>query len=135
MASSSSIPTGVPTVKDAVVVVTDVRGDLLATRTTGEQGEFAFAELTPGPVTLAVNAAGHRPRALAVEIGGTGVTRVEVDLDTGARLQGVVRAPHGPLAVGEYTVIATGYPPAATALTVKGRGGDDHAIELGHSDA
>ncbi|WP_406494194.1 MFS transporter [Streptomyces sp. NBC_01604] len=160
-----AVRTGTP-VKDAVVVVTDVRGDLPATRTTGEQGEFAFTELTPGPVTLAVNADGHRPRALAVEIAGIGVTRVEVDLDTGARLQGVVRAPNGPLAdarvtlvdaagnvvgtattgtdgayaftdlaVGEYTVIATGYPPAATALTVKGRGVDDHDIELGHSDA
>ncbi|MEV1085006.1 MFS transporter [Streptomyces sp. NPDC050211] len=150
-------------VKDAMVIVTDVRGDLLATGTTGEQGEFAFGELVPGAVTVAVNAAGFRPRALPVEVGGTGVTRVEVDLDAGAQLQGVVRAPHGPLAdarvtlvdaagnvvgtattgadgayaftdldSGEYTVIATGYPPVATALTVTGRGADAHDIELAH---
>jgi EmrB/QacA subfamily drug resistance transporter len=150
-------------VKDAMVIVTDVRGDLLATGTTGEQGEFAFGELVPGAVTVAVNAAGFRPRALPVEVGGTGVTRVEVDLDSGARLQGVVRAPHGPLADarvtlvdaagnvvgtattgtdgayaftdldgGEYTVIATGYPPQATALTVNGPGVDGHDIELAH---
>ncbi|MCX5055882.1 MFS transporter [Streptomyces sp. NBC_00461] len=150
-------------VKDAMVVVTDVRGDLLATAVTGEQGEFSLAELVPGAVTVAVNAAGYRPRALPVEVGGTGVTRVEVDLDSGAQLQGVVRAPHGPLADarvtlvdaagnvvgtartgtdgayaftdlngGEYTVIATGYPPVATALTVNGRGVDDHDIELAH---
>ncbi|GLP70639.1 MFS transporter [Streptomyces sp. TUS-ST3] len=150
-------------VKDAMVIVTDVRGDLLATGTTGEQGEFAFGELVPGAVTVAVNAAGFRPRALPVEVGGTGVTRIEVDLDSGARLQGVVRAPHGPLADarvtlvdaagnvvgtattgtdgayaftdldgGEYTVIATGYPPQATALTVNGPGVDDHDIELAH---
>ncbi|WP_405671489.1 MFS transporter [Streptomyces sp. NBC_01530] len=149
--------------KDAMVVVTDVRGDLLATAVTGEQGEFSLAELVPGAVTVAVNAAGYRPRALPVEVGGTGVTRIEVDLDTGAQLQGVVRAPHGPLADarvtlvdaagnvvgtattgtdgayaftdlngGEYTVIATGYPPVATALTVNGRGVDDHDIELAH---
>ncbi|MFF8946670.1 MFS transporter [Streptomyces sp. NPDC014864] len=153
---------GLP-VKDAMVIVTDVRGDLLATGTTGEQGEFSFAELVPGAVTVAVNAAGYRPRALPVEVGGTGVTRVEVDLDAGAEVQGVVRAPHGPLAdarvtlvdaagnvvgtattgadgayaftdlnSGEYTVIATGYPPVATALTVSGRGVDDHDIELAH---
>jgi EmrB/QacA subfamily drug resistance transporter len=153
---------GLP-VKDAMVIVTDVRGDLLATGTTGEQGEFSFAELVPGTVTVAVNAAGYRPRALPVEVGGTGVTRIEVDLDSGAQLQGVVRAPHGPLAdarvtlvdaagnvvgtsttgadgayaftdlnSGEYTVIATGYPPVATALTVTGRGVDDHDIELAH---
>ncbi|MER7478927.1 MFS transporter [Streptomyces sp. NPDC126510] len=150
-------------VKDAMVIVTDVRGDLLANGTTGEQGEFSFAELVPGAVTVAVNAAGYRPRALPVEVGGTGVTRVEIDLDSGARVQGVVRAPHGPLADarvtlvdqagnvvgsattgtdgayaftdldgGEYTVIATGYPPVATALTVAGAGTDGHDIELAH---
>ncbi|MEV3967117.1 MFS transporter [Streptomyces sp. NPDC050698] len=150
-------------VRDAMVIVTDVRGDLLANATTGEQGEFSFAELVPGAVTVAVNAAGYRPRALPVEVGGTGVTRVEIDLDAGARVQGVVRAPHGPLADarvtlvdqagnvvgsattgtdgayaftdldgGEYTVIATGYPPVATALTVTGSGADAHDIELAH---
>ncbi|MEV0737675.1 MFS transporter [Streptomyces sp. NPDC050549] len=150
-------------VKDAMVVVTDVRGDLLSTGTTGEQGEFAFAELVPGAVTVAVNAAGYRPRALPVEVGGTGVTRIEIDLDSGAQVLGVVRAPHGPLADarvtlvdaagnvvgtattgadgayaftdlsgGEYTVIATGYPPVATALTLNGSGTDGHDIELAH---
>ncbi|MFB7324199.1 MFS transporter [Streptomyces sp. NPDC056190] len=153
---------GLP-VKDAMVIVTDVRGDLLATGTTGDSGEFSFAELVPGAVTVAVNAAGYRPRALPVEVGGTGVTRVEIDLEAGAQLQGVVRAPHGPLADarvtlvdaagnvvgtsttgadgayaftdlngGDYTVIATGYPPVATALSVTGRGVDDHDIELAH---
>ncbi|GGQ27931.1 MFS transporter [Streptomyces mutabilis] len=153
---------GLP-VKDAMVIVTDVRGDLLATAATGEAGEFSFAELVPGTVTVAVNAAGYRPRALPVEVGGTGVTRVEVDLQAGAQVQGVVRAPHGPLAdarvtlvdaagnvagtattgadgayaftdldAGEYTVIATGYPPVATSLTVAGPGADGHDIELAH---
>jgi EmrB/QacA subfamily drug resistance transporter len=154
--------TGLP-VKDAMVIITDVRGDLLATGTTGDHGEFSFTELVPGAVTLAVNASGFRPRALPVEVGGTGVTRVEIDLDAGARLQGVVRAPHGPLPDarvtlvdaagnvkgtsttgpdgayaftdldnGEYTVIATGYPPVATALTVNGQEVDGHDIELAH---
>ncbi|MFJ1809081.1 MULTISPECIES: MFS transporter [unclassified Streptomyces] len=150
-------------VKDAMVIVTDVRGDLLATAATGEQGEFSFTELVPGAVTVAVNAVGFRPRALPVEIGVTGVTRTEVVLDAGAQLQGVVRAPYGPLADarvtlvdaagnvvgtattgadgayafadldgGEYTVIATGYPPVATALTLAGAGVDGHDIELAH---
>ncbi|MFC7982243.1 MFS transporter [Streptomyces sp. NPDC057336] len=157
-----AVESGLP-VKDAMVIVTDVRGDLLATAATGEAGEFAFTELVPGTVTVAVNAAGYRPRALPLEVGGTGVTRVEVDLQAGARVQGVVRAPHGPLAdarvtlvdvagnvvgtattgadgayaftdldAGEYTVIATGYPPVATSLTVAGPGADGHDIELAH---
>ncbi|MFE3739948.1 hypothetical protein, partial [Streptomyces sp. NPDC059134] len=36
---------------------------------------------------------------------------------------------------GEYTVIATGYPPVAGALTVAGRGIDGHDIELAHPGA
>ncbi|MEU9400158.1 MFS transporter [Streptomyces sp. NPDC048242] len=157
-AAGSALP-----VKDAMVVVTDVRGDLLASAVTGEQGEFGFTDLVPGPVTVAVNALGYRPRALPVEVAATGVTRVEAELDTGALLRGVVRAPHGPLAdarvtlvdqagnvvgtattgtdgayaftdldAGDYTVIATGYPPVATALTVSGTGADGHDIELAH---
>ncbi|MFG2132516.1 MFS transporter [Streptomyces sp. NPDC048751] len=157
--------TGLP-VKDALVLVTDVHGDLLATHTTGEQGDFTFADLAPGPLTVAVNAAGHRPRALPVEVGATGLTRVEVDLDAGVQVQGVVRTAHGPLTDarvtlvdaagnvvgtsttgtdgayaftdldgGTYTVIATGYPPVATALTLDGHGVDDHEIELGHPGA
>ncbi|WP_369176609.1 MFS transporter [Streptomyces mutabilis] len=157
-----AVESGLP-VKDAMVIVTDVRGDLLATAATGEAGDFAFTELVPGTVTVAVNAAGYRPRALPVEVGGTGVTRVEVDLQAGAQVQGAVRAPHGPLAdarvtlvdaagnvvgtattgadgayaftdldAGEYTVIATGYPPVATSLTVAGPGADGHDIELAH---
>ncbi|MGV4888480.1 MFS transporter [Streptomyces viridosporus] len=157
-----SADSGLP-VPGAMVIVTDVRGDLLATGNTDEQGGFSFAELVPGTVTVAVNALGHRPRALPVEVGGAGVTRLEIELETGARVQGVVRAPHGPLADarvtlvdaagnvvgtattgadgayafadldgGEYTVIATGYPPVATTLTVAGGGVDGHDIVLAH---
>ncbi|WP_329192537.1 MULTISPECIES: MFS transporter [unclassified Streptomyces] len=154
--------TGAP-VEGAMVIVTDVRGDVLATAVTGAQGAFGFAELVPGPVTIAVNAAGRRPKALHVEVGGAGVTRVEVELSSGAQVQGVVRSPGGPLGDarvtlvdaagnvvatartgadgayaftdldgGEYTVIATGYPPVATALTVSGGGVDGHDIALAH---
>ncbi|GAA2408028.1 MFS transporter [Streptomyces glaucosporus] len=150
-------------VSGAMVVVTDVRGDVLATGQTDELGVFSFAELVPGPVTLAVNAAEHRPAALPVEVGGTGVTRVEVELRAGAQVQGTVRAAGGPLNdarvtlvdaagnvvattttgadgayaftdldSGEYTVIATGYPPVATGVRVSGRGVEDHDIELAH---
>ncbi|MEU2246094.1 MFS transporter [Streptomyces sp. NPDC019224] len=152
-------------VAEAMVIVTDVRGDVLATGKSGETGDFAFGELVPGAVTVAVNAAGFRPLALPVEVGGQGVTRVEVALQAGALVQGVVRAgasrrplpdarvtlvdaagnvvatsttgddgayAFADLDAGEYTVIATGYPPVAGALTVAGRGVDGHDIELVH---
>ncbi|MEV8565642.1 MFS transporter [Streptomyces sp. NPDC051322] len=152
-------------IEGAMVVVTDVRGDVLATGKSGTQGEFTFAELIPGSVTVAVNATGFRPMALPVEIGGQGVTRIEAALQSGALVQGVVRggADRRPLPdarvtlvdaagnvvatattgddgaygfadlnSGEYTLIATGYPPVAGSLTVAGSGVDGHDIELAH---
>ncbi|WP_458575940.1 MFS transporter [Streptomyces sp. ALB3] len=152
-------------VQGAMVVVTDVRGDVLATGVSGDAGEFTFGELIPGSVTVAVTAAGFRPLALPVEVGGQGVTRVDVTLRSGALVRGVVRAGAGraplndarvtlidaagnvvassttgedgvyaftDLDAGEYSVIATGYPPVAGSLTVSGSGVDGHDIELAH---
>ncbi|MFE9363763.1 MFS transporter [Streptomyces sp. NPDC006978] len=152
-------------VQGAMVVVTDVRGDVLATGVSGDAGEFTFGELIPGSVTVAVTAAGFRPLALPVEVGGQGVTRVDVALRSGALVRGVVRAGSGraplndarvtlidaagnvvassttgedgvyaftDLDAGEYSVIATGYPPVAGSLTVSGTGVDGHDIELAH---
>lgn len=36
------------------------------------------------------------------------------------------------LDAGEYSVIATGYPPVVSSLTVNGSGVDGHDIELAH---
>ncbi|MFD9921927.1 MFS transporter [[Kitasatospora] papulosa] len=152
-------------VQGAMVLVTDVRGDVLATGVSGEAGEFTFGELVPGSVTVAVTAAGYRPLALPVEVGGQGVTRVDVVLRSGALVRGVVRAGSGraplndarvtlidaagnvvatsttgedgayaftDLDAGEYSVIATGYPPVAGSLTVNGSGVDGHDIEPAH---
>ncbi|THA59623.1 MFS transporter [Streptomyces sp. A0958] len=152
-------------VADAMVIVTDVRGDVLATGKSGETGDFAFGELVPGAVTVAVNAPGFRPLAMPVEVGGQGVTRVEAALQAGALVQGIVRAgasrrplpdarvtlvdaagnviatsttgedgayAFADLDAGEYSVVATGYPPVAGALTVAGHGIDGHDIELAH---
>ncbi|WP_432071448.1 MFS transporter [Streptomyces wuyuanensis] len=150
----------------ATVVVTDGRGGVLASGASGPDGAFAFTELVPGEVTVAVSATGLRPLALPVEIGGQGVTRTEVALRAGAVVRGTVRAGDagGPLGdarvtlidaagnvvatattgddgayafadldAGEYTVVATGYPPAAGTLTVSGGGVDGHDIELAHT--
>ncbi|MEU1345555.1 MFS transporter [Streptomyces sp. NPDC005775] len=165
LAGSVRAAEGGQPVEGAMVIVTDVRGDVLATGKSGDAGEFTFGELVPGAVTVAVNAAGFRPLALPVEIGGQGVTRVDAALRSGALVQGVVRAGSGrrplpdarvtlidaagnviatsttgedgayaftDLDAGEYSVIATGYPPVAGALTVAGHGVDGHDIELAH---
>ncbi|MGW8556276.1 MFS transporter [Streptomyces tubercidicus] len=159
-----SAATGAP-VDGAMVVVTDVRGEVLATGKTGAEGHFAFDELAPGTFTVAVNAPNHRPAALPVEIGGQGVTRIEIELLSGARVQGVVRAgahrrplpdarvtlvdaagnvvatsttgedgayAFTDLDAGDYTVIASGYPPVATGLAVDAHGVDGYDVELAH---
>ncbi|MFF8466348.1 MFS transporter [Streptomyces griseus] len=106
-------------VDGAMVVVTDVRGDVLATGASGPSGEFAFGELIPGSVTVAVNAAGFRPLALPVEIGGQGVTRVEAALRSGALVRGVVRAgsARSPLTDARVTLIDAAGNVVATATT------------------
>jgi EmrB/QacA subfamily drug resistance transporter len=165
-------------VGEAMVVVTDIRGEVLATAKTGTDGEFTFQELATGiggssdgtatgQCTVAVNAPGFRPVARPVEIGTHGMTRLEITLQPGARVQGTVRAGAGrrPLAdarvtlvdaagnvvatsttgedgeyaftdldAGEYTVMASGYPPVANALTVNGSGVDGYDVELRHPD-
>lgn len=152
--------TGIP-VAEAMVVVTDVRGEVLATAGTGADGAFGFADLPAGDFTLAVNATGYRPAALPVEVAGNGPTHVEVPLRPGARLHGTVlggvaRTPltearvtlidaagnvvatattgadgayaFGDLDAGEYSLVASGYPPVATQVTV------GNGAAAGHED-
>ncbi|MFI7299619.1 MFS transporter [Streptomyces sp. NPDC050121] len=157
-----SADSGAP-VAGALVILTDVRGDVLATTRTDGIGEFSVVDLVPGPVTLAVSSPKHRPLALPVEIGVTGVTRVDVELRPGAQVRGTVRGAGAPLGDarvtlvdaagnvvattttgsdgayaftdldgGQYTVIATGYPPRATGISLGGDV-DDHDIELAHA--
>ncbi|MFI8895621.1 MFS transporter [Streptomyces paradoxus] len=79
-------------VEGAVVMVTDARGDVLASGSTGTAGRFGFGELPVGDVTLTVNAPGFRPEALPVRASGPEATALKVSLRPGARLRGVVRA-------------------------------------------
>jgi EmrB/QacA subfamily drug resistance transporter len=154
-------------VAGAMVVVTDVRGEVVASAATGEDGTFGLQELVAGLFTLAVNAAGYRPRALAVEVAASGITRCEVELRPGARLLGIIRAggTRTPLAdarvtlvnaagnvvaatttqadgayvftdltAGDYTVIASSYPPVATSVTLDGTGESGFDVILAHPE-
>ncbi|MCC3314473.1 MFS transporter [Nocardia africana] len=150
-------------VADALVIVTDSRGDVLAAGASGPEGDYALTELVPGPVTVAVNAATFQPVALPAEVGSQGITQLDVVLSRGAQLRGVVYGAHGPLgdarvslvdaagavidstttdadgrylfanlAVGDYTVVASGYPETTSTLTLAAGSGDHHVIELAH---
>ncbi|MFD8227035.1 MFS transporter [Streptomyces massasporeus] len=92
-------------VSEAVVIVTDVRGEVLATGRTDALGEFTVIDLVPGPVTLAVNSPKHRPLAQVVEIGAAGTTRVELELRPGAQVRGTVRGGGAPLSDARVTLV------------------------------
>jgi uncharacterized protein YfaS (alpha-2-macroglobulin family) len=153
-------------VAQAMVIVTDVRGEVVTTGVTGADGVFAFGGVVAGTYTLAVSAGAHRPAAVPVEV-GTGQTRQDIELLPGARVRGTIRVKNGdgPLADarvtlldaagnvigtattgedgeyafadltgGQYTVIATGYPPVASTLNLTGQGDDGHDLWLGHPE-
>ncbi|MGW1623940.1 MSCRAMM family protein [Streptomyces sp. NPDC002172] len=104
-------------VAGAMVVATDVRGDVLAAGLTDTDGTFSVTELVPGLLTLAVTAAGYRPIALPVEIVTQGVARTEVELSSGLRVRGVVQAAGRPLNDARVTLIDTAGNVVATATT------------------
>nr|WP_245666364.1 carboxypeptidase-like regulatory domain-containing protein [Actinomadura latina] len=151
-------------IANAMVVVTDVRGDVVGTGRTDGDGNYLFKDITSGGYTLAVSAAAHRPVALPVDVVGNGQTRQDVKMPPGARIRGTVRneagepveearvtlvdaagnvvamvitGPDGEYAFtdltgGQYTVIASGYPPVATGLSLSGSGLDEHDVTLGY---
>ncbi|MFF2213545.1 MFS transporter [Streptomyces antibioticus] len=104
-------------VDGAVVVVTDARGDVQVTVRTDGAGEFSVAELVPGPVTLVVNSPKHRPLALPVEIGTTGITRVDLELRPGVQVRGTVRGAGVPLGGARVTLTDAVGNVVATATT------------------
>ncbi|MCQ4041593.1 MFS transporter [Streptantibioticus rubrisoli] len=148
----------------ALVVATDVRGEVVASGAAGVEGDFSFGELVPGSYTLAVSAEGHRPAALPVEVVTGTPNWYEVRLSPGARIRGTVRTPDGAplddarvtlldpagnvvgtsttgadgeygfsdLECGEYTVIASGYPPVATQVHLDGTGREGFDVDLAH---
>ncbi|PTM89047.1 MFS transporter [Streptomyces sp. VMFN-G11Ma] len=111
-----SADSGTP-VAEAVVIVTDVRGDVLATGRTDVLGEFTVTDLVPGTVTLAVNSPKHRPLALPVEIGGAGTTRIEVELHPGVHVRGTVRGAGAPLSDARVTLVDAAGNVVATTRT------------------
>ncbi|WP_269855125.1 MFS transporter [Streptomyces sp. RPT161] len=148
----------------ALVVATDVRGEVVASGAAGVEGDFAFGELVPGSYTLAVSADGHRPAALPVEVVSGTPNWYEVRLSPGARIRGTVRTPDGApldaarvtlldpagnvvgtsttgadgvygfsdLERGQYTVIASGYPPVATQVQLDTTGREGFDVDLAH---
>ncbi|MFJ9082225.1 MFS transporter [Streptomyces sp. NPDC102384] len=105
-------------VPGALVIATDVRGEVIASGAADATGNFAFGDLAPGSYTLAVSAEGHRPTALAVEVATGAANRCEVRLVPGARVHGVVRGASGdPLNDARVTLLDAAGNTVGTAVT------------------
>ncbi|MBQ1120300.1 MFS transporter [Streptomyces sp. B15] len=82
-------------VKDAIVTLTDVRGEVVATTRSSREGCYVITELVAGEYTLAASAPVYRPAALPVSVQASRETRQDVELAGGAVLRGTVRATGG----------------------------------------
>ncbi|MGW5675918.1 MFS transporter [Streptomyces sp. NPDC003860] len=85
---------GLP-VRDAMVTLTDVRGDVVASARSGREGGYVMTELVAGEYTLAASAPAFRPAALPVSVQASRETRQDIELAGGAVLRGTVRAGGG----------------------------------------
>ncbi|MCQ8774147.1 MFS transporter [Streptomyces telluris] len=84
-------------VRDALVTLTNVHGEVVASTRTGRDGGYDITELVAGEYTLAGSAPVFRPAALPVTVQSCRETRQDIELAGGAVLRGVVRAGGGRL--------------------------------------
>jgi EmrB/QacA subfamily drug resistance transporter len=77
---------------EALLTLTDIQGEVVATTVTGPDGRYTMGDLLAGTYTLVGQATGHQPVAVTVEIGEGGGVEQDVVLVGGARVAGTVRA-------------------------------------------
>ncbi|MFV0132775.1 MFS transporter [Streptomyces sp. HMX87] len=82
-------------VRDAIVTLTNVHGEVVATTRSGREGGYVITELVAGEYTLAASAPAFRPAALPVSVQASRETRQDIELAGGAVLKGTVRAGGG----------------------------------------
>jgi EmrB/QacA subfamily drug resistance transporter len=82
-------------VRDAIVTLTNVHGEVVATTRSAREGGYVITELVAGEYTLAASAPAFRPAALPVSVQAARETRQDVELAGGAVLRGTVRASGG----------------------------------------
>ncbi|MER6066657.1 DHA2 family efflux MFS transporter permease subunit [Streptomyces sp. NPDC001792] len=102
----------------ALLVATDVRGEVVSSGTSAADGAFELADLMPGGYTLVVNAPGHRPAALPVDVTPGAADVCEIRLESGARLHGVVSTATGrPLGDAKVTLLDSAGNVVGTTIT------------------
>ncbi|MEW2625341.1 MFS transporter [Streptomyces sp. NPDC048106] len=102
----------------ALLVATDLRGEVVSSATSADDGAFSLTDLVPGSYTLAVNAPGYRPAAVAVEVAPGTAEPCEIRLEAGAQLHGVISAATGgPLGDAKVTLLDAAGNVLGTATT------------------
>ncbi|WBO62903.1 MFS transporter [Streptomyces camelliae] len=102
----------------ALLVATDVRGEVVSSGTSAADGGFRLADLVPGGYTLVVNAAGHRPAAVPVDVAPGAADVHEIRLEASARLNGVVSTAAGtPLDEAKVMLLDSAGNVVGTAIT------------------
>ncbi|MFJ9082054.1 MFS transporter [Streptomyces sp. NPDC102384] len=94
LAGSVLTADGTP-VREAIVTLTNVHGEVVSTTRSGREGGYLITELVAGEYTLAASAPAFRPAALPVTVMASRETRQDVELAGGAMLRGTVRAGGG----------------------------------------
>ncbi|MHB9756592.1 DHA2 family efflux MFS transporter permease subunit [Streptomyces sp. BYX5S] len=122
---------GLP-VAHAVVMVTDPRGDVLASGATDASGGYAFGDVAEGDITISVTAEGFRPTAVAATAASSATVRPDITLRPGVRVQGQVRTKTGlrPLSDARVTLLDAAGNVVGTSTT-----GADGAYAFGDLDA
>ncbi len=117
LAGAVTTADGTP-VRDAMVTLTDVRGEVVAATRSGREGAYVMGELVAGEYTLAASAPAFRPTALPVTVQASRETRQDVELAGGAVLRGTVRAGGGrPVEDARVTLLDTAGNVVDTATT------------------
>ncbi|MGG7570557.1 MFS transporter [Streptomyces sirii] len=117
LAGAVTTADGTP-VRDAMVTLTDVRGEVVAATRSGREGGYVMGELVAGEYTLAASAPAFRPTALPVTVQASRETRQDVELAGGAVLRGTVRAGGGrPVEDARVTLLDTAGNVVDTATT------------------
>ncbi|MFI9077152.1 MFS transporter [Streptomyces sioyaensis] len=117
LAGTVTTADGTP-VRDAMVTLTDVRGEVVATTRSGREGGYVIGDLAAGEYTLASSAPAFRPAALPVTVQASRETRQDIELAGGAVLRGTVRAGGGrPVEDARVTLLDAAGNVVDTAIT------------------
>jgi EmrB/QacA subfamily drug resistance transporter len=118
-----SAATGAP-LAAARILVTDLRGEVVASAETDRNGRFSIQDLVSGTVTVVASADGHRPSAVPVEVSGQGTTQCDVELRAGGRVKGTVRAGTENRPLGDARVALVNAAGDTVAVTTTGSDGE-----------